>query len=225
MRFIFDWLIIIILAAAFISGLYGIMRVIADRSPLPTVDISIPTAAATASPTVTPTITAAATPVPATATQKPPAPTQEPEPVITVGGGNSMALPVPVDTSIVFGGCASDGTCYWYNFYWAPTQEVVMQYGEGVIKVQHERCHAHQHWSINGGAPLPPFDYDLESWYETTEAQSFVAASVGLTWPWTDSAISGLEDFAWTCAYWYLDAAYLLRVSPERYAWARKNLP
>ena len=100
-----------------------------------------------------------------------------------------------------------------------------MQHGEGENKVQHELCHAHQHWSINGGGPLPPSDYDLESWYETAEVQSFAAASAGLPWPWTHSAVSGLEDFAWTCGYWYLDAAYLLQVSPERYAWAAEHLP
>ena len=140
-----------------------------------------------------------------------------------VRGGTERA--VPAGTSVVWGGCASDGTCYPYNFYWAPTHEVVMQPGEGAHKVEHELCHAHQHWSISGGDALPPSDYDLESWYQTAEALSFTAAVAGLPWPWTDSAISGLEDFAWTCGYWYLDAAYLLQVSPERYAWAADHLP
>ncbi len=140
-----------------------------------------------------------------------------------VRGGTERA--VPAGTSVVWGGCASDGTCYPYNFYWAPTHEVVMQPGEGTHKVEHELCHAHQHWSISGGDALPPSDYDLESWYETAEAQSFTAAVAGLSWPWTHSAVSGLEDFAWTCGYWYSDAAYLLQVSPERYAWAADHLP
>lgn len=35
--------------------------------------------------------------------------------------------------------------------------------GEPPIKVQHELCHAHQHWTINGGAPFMPSDYNLES--------------------------------------------------------------
>ena len=144
----------------------------------------------------------------------------EPAPV---RGGAARA--VPAGTSVVWGGCASDGTCYPFNFYWAPTHEVVMQPGEGEHKVQHELGHAHQHWSINGGGALPPSDYDLESWYETAEAQSFTAAVAGLPWPWTHSAVSGLEDFAWTYGYWYLDAAYLLQVSPERYAWAAERLP
>ncbi|MCH8066209.1 MAG: hypothetical protein IIC90_10350 [Chloroflexi bacterium] len=174
----------------------------------------------------------------ATATLRPAA-TPEPEPLISevlpvtqppqavaepapVRGGSERA--VPAGTSIVWGGCASDGTCYSYNFYWAPTHEVVMQPGEGEYKVQHELCHAHQHWSISGGGALPPSNYDLESWYETSEAQSFTAAVAGLPWPWTHSAVSGLEDFAWTCGYWYLDAAYLLQVSPERYAWAADHL-
>jgi hypothetical protein len=100
-----------------------------------------------------------------------------------------------------------------------------MQYGEGPIKVQHEYCHSHQHWSINGGEPLRPSDYDLESWYGTAEGTSFTAAVAGLSWPWTHSAVNGIEDFAWTCAYWYLDAAYLQQASPDRYAWAAANLP
>ncbi len=144
------------------------------------------------------------------------------EPVEILGGTQRM---VPAGTGVVWGGCASDGTCYPFNFYWAPTNEVVMQNGEGEHKVQHELCHAHQHWSINGGEPLPPSDYDLESWYATEESGSFTAAVAGLPWPWTHSAESGLEDFAWTCGYWYSDAAYLLQVSPQRYAWAAAYLP
>ena len=177
----------------------------------------------------------------ATATVTPrPAVTPEPEPLISevlpvtqppqavaeptpVRGGTEPA--VPAGTSVVWSGCASDSTCYPYNFYWAPSREVVMQPGEGEHKVQHELGHAHQHWSINGGDALPPSDYDLESWYETAEAQSFTAAVAGLPWPWTHSAVSGLEDFAWTYGYWYLDAAYLLQVSPERYDWAAEHLP
>lgn len=147
---------------------------------------------------------------------------QSPEPT-PIRGGTQLSL--PAGTTVVWGGCASDGTCYWYNFYWAPTHEVVMQPGEGPHKVQHELCHAHQHWSINGGAPLPPDDYDLESWLATSEGQSFTAAVASLAWPWSHSAVSTLEDFAWTCGYWYLDPAYLLQASPERYAWAAANLP
>ena len=100
-----------------------------------------------------------------------------------------------------------------------------MQPGEGPHKVQHEFCHAHQHWSISRGAPLVPSDYDLESWYSTSEGESFRAAVASLGWPWSDSAVNGLEDFAWTCTYWYVDPAYLLEVSPERFRWAQANLP
>lgn len=132
---------------------------------------------------------------------------------------------MPAGVAVVWGGCASDGQCEAFNFYWGPTHEVVMQYGEGPIKVQHEYCHSHQHWSINAGAPLRPSDYDLESWYSTAEGQGFTTAVAGLSWPWTHSAVNGLEDFAWTCAHWYLDATYLQQTSPERYAWAAANLP
>ena len=134
-------------------------------------------------------------------------------------------LPLPEGTTVVWGGCSSDGECHWYNFYWAATREVVMQPGEANHKVQHEYCHAHQHWAVNGGAPLVPSDYDLESWYATSEGRSFTAAVAGLAWPWSHSAVNGLEDFAWTCAYWYVDPAHLLSVTPERYQWAQQNLP
>jgi hypothetical protein len=139
-----------------------------------------------------------------------------------VGG---TALPLAEGTTVVWGGCASDGRCYPYNFYWAPTREVVMQPGEPEYKVQHELCHAHQHWMINRGGPLPPSDYDLESWYATPEGTSFASAVASLAWPWSHSAVSSLEDFAWTCAYWYFDPAYLLTASPERFDWAARNLP
>jgi hypothetical protein len=151
-------------------------------------------------------------------------PTPEPLPAVTaIPGGTS--LPLPAGTNVVWGGCSSDGECHWFNFYWASTHEAVMQNGESQVKVQHELCHAHQHWSINGGAPLDPSEYDLSPWYSTTEGSSFMAAIDGLSWPWSQSAINGLEDFAWTCAYWYQQPDYLLRASPERYAWAAGNLP
>ena len=149
-------------------------------------------------------------------------PDVEPEPATVPGGTN---LPLPSNVTVNWTGCASDGECHWFNFYWAPTHEVVMQAGEGPHKVWHERCHAHQHWSISGGDPLAPSDYDLESWYSTTEGVGFAQAVSGLNWPWTDSAQNTLEDFAWTCAYWYYDPAYLLSVSADRYAWAVDNLP
>ncbi len=224
MRFYLNWLLLSILAVAFISGLIGMVQITARWSPWAVPETtSTPIATATASPTRAATPTASVTLMPPSATQKPPTPTPEPQPVT---GGNSTALPLPPDTSVVLGGCASDGACYPYNFYWAPTQEVVMQFGEGAIKVQHEMCHAHQHWSINGGATLPPSDYDLESWYITAEGQSFIRATAGLSWPWTRSAISSLEDFAWTCAYWYLDPTQLLDVGGrKRYEWAQASLP
>jgi hypothetical protein len=138
-------------------------------------------------------------------------------------GGTS--LPLPDGTSVVWGGCSSDGECHWYNFYWAPTREIVMQANEAPVKVQHELCHAHQHWSINRGAPLVPSNYDLHTWYVTPEGGSFSQAVAGLGWPWDSSAVNTIEDFAWTCAYWYLDPASLLSLSPQRYDWAAANLP
>jgi hypothetical protein len=162
-----------------------------------------------------------ATPTPPLVSEVLPA-VQSPQPTPVPGGAT---LTIPDGTTVVRGGCSSDGQCHWYNFYWAPTHEVVLQNGESQIKVQHELCHAHQHWTIDGGAPLDPSNFDLHTWYDTAEGQSFSTAVDGLSWPWSHSAVNGLEDFAWTCAYWYLDPAHLLQVSPERYGWAAQNLP
>jgi hypothetical protein len=169
----------------------------------------------------TPTPQSVATPAPTLISEVLPA--VEPPSAQVTGGTTSPAL--PAGTTVVWGGCASDGRCYPYNFYWAPTHEVVMQPGEPAYKVQHELCHAHQHWTINRGDALPPSDYDLESWYDTAQGSSFAAAVASLPWPWSHSAVSALEDFAWTCAYWYADPAYLLAASPQRFEWAATNLP
>ena len=180
-------------------------------------------------------------PAPTTASPANPAPTPAPTPQALVSdvlplvrppdppaaerGGSATSLAVPAGTRVVRGSCASDGECHDYNFYWAPTHEAVVFAAEPAHKVQHELCHAHQHWSINRGAALAPSDYDLESWYASAEGQSFTAAVAGLYWPWSQSAINGLEDFAWTCAYWYVDPGHLRSVSPLRYAWAAAHLP
>jgi hypothetical protein len=141
-----------------------------------------------------------------------------------VPGGTRLAI--PAGTTVVWGSCASDGACYPYNFYWAPTHEAVLQPGEGPVKVQHELCHAHQHLSINGGTELQPSDYDLESWYATSEGTSYAAAIAGSSWPWQEGGNRNLlEDFAWACAYWYVAPADLLDLSPQRYQWAKANLP
>ncbi len=187
-----------------------------------------PASVATVTPTRMPTPTATPT---ATSTSTPSTPYIEAssvivEPLPTIRGGNLAALPLPLGTRVVYGGCASDGTCYPYNFYWAPTHEVVLVGTNTNNQEAHELCHAHQHWTINGGSPLPPSDYDLESWYGTSEGQSFMAAVEGLSFPWTLSAANGLEDFAWTCANWYKNPQRLLDVGGQaRYEWAKKNLP
>ena len=142
---------------------------------------------------------------------------------------NAIILPedlqLPEGIRVVVGRCASDGRCYDYNFYWAPTHEAVLQEGEREHKALHEICHAHQHSSINGGEPLHPSQYGLELWYQTEEGQSFAKAVEGLPWPWSDSASNDLEDFAWTCAFYYFDPHYLQDISPERYQWVAENLP
>lgn len=187
-----------------------------SQAPSTSTPTSTGTPVATPTPTATPESTVSEV---APAIQPPPA---SPRPTPARGWRD---LPVPQGTKLIRGGCASDGECYSFNFYWAPTRDVVVQHGEGKPKIMHELCHAHQHWSINRGADLAPADYDLESWYSTAEGRSFTAAVAGLSWPWSHSAINGLEDFAWTCTYWYIDEDYLQEMSPARYQWAQANLP
>ncbi len=170
-------------------------------------------------PTPTPTL-------PPTATSELREPLPTPKPSIPVVGGNFPALPLPDNTTVVSSGVASDGATYPYCFYWAPTHEIVLMDGCNANNRVHEYMHAHQHWSINGGAPLRPADYDLSPWYDTAEGRSFTIMAAGLSWPWARSAVNGLEDFAWTATFWYTDPEYLVtQGGQERYDWARSNLP
>jgi len=102
----------------------------------------------------------------------------------------------------------------------------VLQPDQSYAKQVHETCHAHQHWSINGGAALSPSDYDLVSWYGTVEGQSFSAAVTDWPWPYAISTeVNRLEDFAESCALYYTDPARLLDISQARYNWMHANLP
>lgn len=140
-----------------------------------------------------------------------------------VARGNLSALPLPDDLAVNTSGCARDGSCYAYNFYWSPTHEVVLQGDEPDIRLVHETCHAHQHWSINGGAPTRE---DLSAWYGTAEAASFGAIATGWPYPYAFTlAQNRLEDFAEACALWYVDPARLLDISPARYTWMAASLP
>lgn len=136
-------------------------------------------------------------------------------------------LKIPEGTRIVIGVCASDGKCMPnHNFYWGPTEEIVLHEGERENILLHEACHAHQDWSIKNDKNNLQDDLTLKAWYETAEGQSFSKAIEGLSWPWNDkSPRNGIEDFANTCAFYFFDPLYLEKTSPERYEWAIKNLP
>jgi len=147
----------------------------------------------------------------------------EPSTPTPVPGGNLSAMPMPPDTTVTDAGCASDGECHWYNFYWSRTHEVVLQGEEPTIRRVHEMCHAHQHWSINGGAATRE---DLSAWYATGEGTSYAAAATGWPYPYEfTTAHNSLEDFAEACALYHVDPARLLDLSPARYDWMRASLP
>ncbi len=194
--------------------------VLDPRLPDPT---HTPTATATptstSTPTSTPTETPTATP---TSTPVPPTPVDTPVSPPPVTGGNLSGLSLPSNTTVVQG-AASDGASWPFCFYWAPTHEVVMVDGCGETNRVHELCHAHQHWVINGGAPT---GLDLGAWYGTSQAQSFGAIAGGFPWGQVSNTSNLLEDFAETCAQWYLNPERLLQVGGQaRYDWARENLP
>ena len=186
-------------------------------------DTPTPTATATptstSTPTSTPTETPTATP---TSTPVPPTPLDTPVRQPPAAGGSLSGLQLPSNTTVMQG-AASDGASWPFCFYWAPTHEVVMVDGCGETNRVHELCHAHQHWVINGGAST---GIDLGAWYGTAQAQSFGAVAGDFPWGRVSNASNLLEDFAETCASWYLNPERLLQVGGQaRYDWARENLP
>ena len=174
----------------------------------------------TNTPTPAPAPTLTVTPVPT------PAPTLIPTP--TIMGGSISQLGLPDGLSTRYDGCSPTYGCsVRYNYYDAGSHEVVLvDTSQSDLRRIHETCHAHQHWSINGGLPLALADYDLGSWYGTAEATSYEAIA-GHDWPWPTefSYQSVLEDFAEACAWWYVRPSELYTLSLARYEWMRSNLP
>lgn len=213
-------------AAAVVGGM--VLGLLFQPTVAPGVPADTPTPTATATPTSTSTSTSTPTETPTatpTSTPVPPTPADTPVRPPPATGGSLGRLPLPSNTTVVQG-AASDGESWPFCFYWAPTHEVVMVSGCVESNRVHELCHAHQHWTINGGAPLAPSDYDLGPWYATGQAQSFGAIAGGFPWGRVSNASNLLEDFAETCASWYLNPERLLSVGGQaRYDWARENLP
>mgnify|MGYP001598665634 CR=1 FL=1 len=150
-----------------------------------------------------------------------PAPPSLPE------SGDLSALSLPDGVTTRYDGCSPTYACtVATNYYDAGSRTVALQPGEGWLKEVHELCHAHQHWAINGGVALDPSDYDLESWYASAEGVEYMAAvGVPEPWPFTHSAVNGIESFAWSCSWWYVQPGELASVCPVCYHWAEENLP
>lgn len=143
-------------------------------------------------------------------------------------GGNFAALPLPPNTTVHIG-CSSDGVyCMepMHAAYYAGQQEVLLANAgmRGTWRETHERLHAHQHWSINGGGPT---DVTLNAWYGTTEGQSFMAeiGVAGAMWPYCTSPQNGIEAFACVGELYYNNPDKLSRMCSPCYRWARSNLP
>ncbi len=224
---------------AFFGGLILMVQAAEHWSPWA---LPVPTATptATATPTSTPTATPTNTPTPTPTSTPTLTPTSVPTPTLTptntprpptpvpVQGGNLAALPLYPGTTTNWTGVASDGyvntDCPRCSFWWHPTREAVMGPGAGRFNEVHELCHGHQDWSI--GRPLRPSEYDLHPWYETEEGVSWAEVTVG--WPWNNVSTqrNNIEDFAHSCALYYLRPADLLWIGGSaRYEWMRRNLP
>ena len=122
-------------------------------------------------------------------------------------------------------GCTEYATpqvCKPYNFYWAPSREIVMVVDELDRRV-HELCHAHQHWTILMETGREPIDVTLSEWVYTEEGRSFLKIrSVGWgSWPWgtISTRQDVIEDFAETCTWGLLDPVYLESVDSYRFNW------
>ncbi len=156
---------------------------------------------------------------------------EHPTPASTaITGGNLAALSVPSNLAVRHDGCSpTRGCAVRTNYYDAGSRTIVLQPGEGYAKEVHERLHAHQHMSINGGESVALSDYDLGSWYESSEGQSFMA-EVGvpnILWSSDNCPAdqNGIEAFACVGQLWYNDPTTLNNICEPCYRWAGKNLP
>ena len=147
----------------------------------------------------------------------------------TLKGVKIETVWVPSDLAVRHDGCGPTWGCsLWYNYYDASGHVIVLQPGEA-HRETHERLHAHQHMSINGGAPLAPSDYDLGSWYASSEGQSFMTEVGVPSILWSSgncpSYQNGIEAFACVGQLWYNDPTTLHDLCLTCYRWAGKNLP
>ena len=138
------------------------------------------------------------------------------------------ALAVPEGLTVRYDGCSPTYGCsIGTNYYDAGGNVIVFQPHDGWSVEPfwtHERCHAHQAAVV--GRTLQPSEYDLHPWYVTSEGASYMAVvGVPEPWPFSHSAINGIESFAWTCSYYMVQPEKLASVCPVCYSWAREELP
>ena len=162
-----------------------------------------------------------------------PTPSQNPR---GPAGGGGKDLPVPPSTHIFISPmlCMSDGICpkgidsRAIAYYNATLNEIVAKRALLPLYEQHEVCHAHQHWQINGGG-AEGVTLDLREWFDTPQGRSFLESFARDPWIWNNlSPLMGskeLEDFAWTCALWRLNPQSLQQISSARYEWANIWIP
>lgn len=116
---------------------------------------------------------------------------------------------VPFQVVVSDDGRLPDGTCPLgcrpANFYWAPTQTVVLYPEQSDRTVVHEVCHARQDWAVRQETGRAPTS-DLREWYETWEGTIYAAGITALDAipDYPMSALTALEDFANACAYYTL---------------------
>lgn len=214
-------LLFAIAIAALVGGLLTTAIPMLTNAPSPTPTVTATTLPPTATASFTATASPTATLPPPTATATSPPPTAVPT---VIQAGDLSRLPLPSGTTINRSGCASDNHCEWFNFWWHPTSEAVMQPGEARLKEVHELCHGHQDWSI--GRPLALSELDLRPWYATSEGRDWTARFATNIWPDVSFGPNPqLEGFAHSCANYYLDPAALYQRSPARYEWFKERFP
>lgn len=103
------------------------------------------------------------------------------------------------------------------NFYSPSRRTILVAEGQRASTVQHEWCHAHQHYTVLQELGREPGE-DLSEWYQTREGAFWVEQTGSLPFGWERlSAPTPLETFATVCGYYYTNPEALRSADPARF--------
>jgi hypothetical protein len=150
-------------------------------------------------------------------------PTQVPTP-------DRSLLSLPADFSISRTGCSAIQLDPPYCIpqtavavYSGGTHEAILkpttQVG-GIVEM-HETCHAHQNYTTDLAG------VNFGDWLNTEEGLSYSEAAAGETGAFRvgQDTTDWLENFAGSCALYYVDPANMALLAPVTYAWLHEHLP